>query len=246
MFIKKNKNNIDISKPIGGPNRIAEIVDEYDEYSTNLPKPIHIEDIESSVIDLFTNGDFVLYIDGEQIPAIYMTNERWSDFSKTWEYVDGDKNLVPPFVLIKRDRIKKGTSYETMYNTPVKVYDYYKVPTFENGRYGYDIYKTPQPTQIDIEYEIMFISRYTEDTNVFMENILDNFNKMQYPVRVNGHFFRMERIDDFEFGGTMDDHEANRYNVITTKLILKAYTLNEKDFKVVKAINRVVNKINIK
>lgn len=242
---KKKYNDIDMSKPIGGPGRVAQIMEEYDENSTNLPKPIYIEDIEGVVLDEFTSGGLSLNIDGRQVPAIYLTNERWGDFVKVWEHIDEDKNVVPPYILIKREGIKKGSMYD-IYNTPVKVYDYYHVPTFENGLYGYDIYKIPQPTGVDIEYKIAFVSRYVEDTNTYMEMILNSFKRMQYPIRVNGHFFMITRDEEFGNEGTMSEHDKDRYNVITTNLLVRAYTLNEKDFQITKAYNRTNSKIIIK
>ena len=90
-----------------------------------------MEDIEGGMLDAFQSGDFAMSIDGKQIPVIYLTNERWGDFAKSWEFNDGDKNMVPPYILIERGRVQKGTYYEGRYNTPVKNYLYYKKPTFD-------------------------------------------------------------------------------------------------------------------
>lgn len=239
MLKKRLKNNIDISLQKGGPGRVAEIVDEYNQYSTDLPQPIYMEDIEGGVMDVFQTGEFAMSIDNRQVPVIYLTNERWGDFAKTWEYNDGDKNVVPPYILIERGRIQKGTYYEGRYNTPVKNYLYYKKPTFENGLYGYDLYKIPEPSALDIDYKISFVSRYIQDTNTFIEHILDKFKGLEYYITVNGHYFRMLRDVEFSDDGTTTDRNADRYYVITTKINLRAYILSEKDFTVTKAYNRL-------
>jgi hypothetical protein len=242
---KKLKNNIKIDKINDSSLRQYEIIEASDPKTSYLPQPISIDDIDGVVISTFKEGGFKLNIDNVDVPAIFLTNERWAEFSKTWELMDGDKNVIPPYVTIKRNAIKRGEYSGVKYNIPNKNFTYVKVPTFENGEYGYDLYSIPQPTPIDIEYEITFFTRYISDANHFITLFLKNFTSKQYYISLYGHYFRFEDNDIIENNDTYDNIDNDRFSVQSYKMTLKAYLVDEKDFKITKSFNRVGNNFNV-
>jgi hypothetical protein len=244
---KKFKSNTRIIPKLSTPkDRVDEILSNSDINSTNLPKKVEIEDMDQSVMDLFEEGEFKFVIDGKSVPVIYLTNERWGEFEKTWKLIDQDKNVIPPYITIRQISRGRGTYVGEKYNVPnKKLYTYMKVPTFNNDRYGYDIYQIPKPSAIDLGYEIRLFSRYIQDVNLFVETFIDNYSDLQYYVNVNGHYFRTEMNDEIDQENTIDNIDGDRYYNPIATIKLKGYIQKEKDFKVIESYERTVvnNKI---
>lgn len=253
MGFTKRKTDTEVIKKLTSPSEQEEnyLNDQFDK-SFYLPKTIDIADIDNSVFEMFDKGDFAIYVEDEElgtqkVPAFYLTNERWGDFSKTWVLSDQDKNIVPPFITITRLRNpKQGTYAGSKFNIPNRrTFTYVNVPTFENGRYGYDIYSVPQPVAIDLQYEINLYTRYTVDVNEFIKCFTKNFSSLQYYVTINGHYIRIIMEESFSDESTVDSIDGNRYYNPKQTITVKGYLLDEKDFKVIKSYNSIktTNKI---
>lgn len=247
MGFTKKKTDTEVINKLNSPSEQSDkyLGEQFDK-SLYLPKTVNIEDIDISVFEMFENEDFSIYVEDEElgdlkVPVFYLTNERWGDFSKTWVLSDQDKNIVPPFITITRLRNpKKGTYAGTKYNIPNKrSFTYVNVPTFENGRYGYDIYSVPQPVAIDLQYEINLYTRYTVDVNQFLTCFTKNFSSLQYYIKVNGHFFRLTMEESFGDESTVDSVDGNRYYNPKQTITVYGYLLDEKDFKIIKSYNAI-------
>ena len=61
-----------------------------------------------------------------------------------------------PFITLRRSEPPKyGTNANVKYRiAQYKKFTYVKVPTFDNGIHGMEIYKIPQPIPLDLMYEI--------------------------------------------------------------------------------------------
>ena len=237
---KKKKNNINVYKKKEGKYRVEELMGMSDYKSTYLPKKISIEDIDGSIYDLINDGALKLTIDGNEVPVIFMTNERWGEFSKTWKYLDDDKNVLPPFITLKVMDIQRGTYLEERYTIPQKKrFTYLKVPTFEDGAYGFDIYKIPQPTAIDITYEVRLLTRYKEDVNTFIEMYFNRYTDGQYYININGHYINTSMVDTSP--DNKEDVDGEKFYMQIVNLKVKGYLQNPEDFEVTKSINRIFN-----
>jgi hypothetical protein len=48
-------------------------------------------------------------IDGAKVPVIFLTIQRWVEFSKTWQFSDKYKNISLPFItIIRKPDIQQG------------------------------------------------------------------------------------------------------------------------------------------
>ena len=114
-----------------------------------------------------------------------------------------------------------------------------KIPTFEGGRKGVDLYKIPQPTSVDINYEVRLFCNRMRDLNKFNVKIQQAFNAIEYYIRVNGHPMPLflESIGD---ESNVDDFENRRFYVQPFEINLRGYVLDEDKFEVVPAINRAL------
>lgn len=235
----KNKNNIDVYEKFGDKNRSSDLMAESDEKTNFFPKGIHIEDLDLAVFDIIREGELKLDIDGSVVPVIIMNSESWAEFSQTWSLLNDDKNLLPPFLTIKRDKLEIGTYLDVKYSIPNRMqFPYMKVPIFKDGKKGYEIHKISQPVPIDIHYEIRFFSNFMEDTNRFYEKYFTAFSGRQVYVRPNGHFMPLLLDDEME-EDIVDDIDNQRLFVRVFKLKLTGYLQDEKEFTKIEAINRV-------
>jgi hypothetical protein len=144
-----------------GVERLKEIILQSDENTTYLPRAIKIEDIDVSLFEKVEDGSLSVIIDGKKVPTLYMTNERWGEFERTWQYQDDDKLLLTPFITVKRTNKQPGTIYGGVFTVANrKTFTYVDVPTLEDGYYIFTRYKIPQPVPIDLTYDITLFSKY--------------------------------------------------------------------------------------
>jgi hypothetical protein len=54
-------------------------------------------------------------IDGKAVPTFYLDNDRWGEFSKTWKFMDNDKNVPTPYITVRRIDKQAGTRLGTKY-----------------------------------------------------------------------------------------------------------------------------------
>ncbi len=241
---KRNKNNINAYPDKQGAERVDELMANTDFKSTFLPKSIRIEDIDIAFQELIKNGDLKLnlefYSNLPEVPLIFMNTERWSLFAKTWAFTDENKNIGFPFLVVRQVEIAKGTYLGNSSHIPQnKTFNYVKVPTYKDQILGYDIYKIPQPTPIDIVYEIRFFTKYTRDKNRFYELYFKRFGSLQSYIFINGHPFAVLLEDEI---GDEDSLDINSERIIVkiVKLRVTAYLQDENDFEKVEAVKRVI------
>jgi hypothetical protein len=234
------RKDIKITKDKVGFPRRQEILDDIDSQGTFLPRGVMYEDMDKSFIE-FVDKDLELVLDGEKVPVIFLTAQRWSEFSKTWQHADKYKNVKMPFItIVRQPNPQVGKNQAGLFNIPGRrTYTYMKVPTFEGGRRGIDMYKIPQPTSVDINYEVRLFCNKMRDLNKFNIMIQQAFNAIQYYIRVNGHPMPLllESIGD---ESNIDNFEERRFYVQPFQIRLQGYILDEDKFEVIPAINRAL------
>ncbi len=244
-YNKKFKSDIEVfNKHTSPQQREEQIISDADIKSNYLPKSISIEDIDIEIDRQFKEDKFMLILEDEPddrqlVPSIFLTNERWGEFSKTWQLMDQDKNIAPPFITINKiPNYSQGSYAGVKWNIPNGKFPYIKVPYYEHGGFGYEVYSVPQPTAIDLTYEIRFFTRYAIDVNEFVELFAINFNSLQYYIKVNGQYFRVIMEESFSDESTVETIDQDKYYVSVQTIRVMGYILKEKDFKVVKSYNR--------
>ncbi len=234
------RKNIKLTNNKVGFERRQEILDDIDNKGTFLPRGVMYEDMDKSFID-FVDKDLQVVIDGETVPVIFLTLQRWSEFSKTWQHADKYKDIKMPFItIVRQPNPQVGNNQAGLFNIPGRrTYTYMKVPTFEGGRKGIDVYKIPQPTSVDITYEVRLFCNRMRDLNKFNIKVQQAFNAIQYYIRVNGHPMPLllQSIGD---ESNIDDFENRRFYVQPYEIKLEGYILDEDQFEVIPAINRAL------
>ncbi len=237
-YPKGFKKNIKLIKDKVGFARRQEILDDIDHKGTFLPRGVLYEDMDKSFVD-FIEKDMKVTVDGEAVPVLFLTIQRWSEFSKTWQHSDKYRNIKMPFItIVRQPNPQPGKNQAGLFNIPGRrSYTYIKVPTFEGGRKGVDIYKIPQPTSVDITYDVRIFCNKMRDLNKFNLKIQQAFNSIQYYISVNGHPMPLllENIGD---ESNIDDFENRRFYIQPYEIRLQGYVLNEDDFEVIPTVNR--------
>lgn len=238
------KNKIDPFSHSVGKERQQELIDMVSDKSVFLPKNINLEDLDTSIYEYFKN-DMQIIVEGEAIPVFYLTKEKWADLTLTWQHSDDDGNIVMPFITVRRSEPpKRGTNDNIKYRIAQnKKFVYTKVPTFENGVLGVDVYKTPQPTPLDLTFEISIFTHFFLDLNLFNEKIQYLFASGQAYVFVNGYYMPL-KYENASDESTMNNFEGQTFYNQTFTITLQGFIQNSDNFEVVKGLRRAV--LNIK
>lgn len=248
--------NINIHNQKVGFERRQEILDDIADKGTYLPKGVLEEDMDGSFVDFLENNNGLsIQIEGEKVPVIFLTIQRWTEFTKTWQLTDKYKNITMPFItVVRQPDIQQGQNQAGLWNIPMnQTYTYMKVPTWDGVRRGIDLYKIPQPTSVDLTYEVRIFTGKMKDLNKFNRKVQKAFQSRQCYLNVNGHPMplHLENIGD---ESNIEDFENRRFYVQMFEMKLLGYILDEDDFEVVPTLNRYIltqeiiegNKPNVK
>lgn len=245
---KGYRTNININPGKFGPERRQEILDTISDKGTFLPKGVLEEDMDESFVDFMKSKDglFMTSTDGDEVPVIFLTIQRWTEFSKTWQFSDKYKNIELPFItIVRKPDIQQGENQAGLWNIPGnRTYTYMKVPTWDGNRKGVDLYKIPQPTSVDLTYEVRIFTNKMKDLNKFNRKIQRAFQSRQCYINVNGHPMplHLETIGD---ESNIDDFENRRFYVQLFEIKLLGYIMDEEDFEVVPTLNRTVMTLEV-
>ena len=205
-----------------------------------FPKPLEYEDIDNAMFN-FVDEYIPMVIKGKSTPTFTLySNQRFSEYSQSWEYTDEDGNLLMNFKTISRENNPKpGENQGGYWNIPgnqrhtILIRDVLE----DNGEETYEIYSMGQPFAVDLKYRISIITDLFENVNVFNQKINDLFKARQCYIRPNGHFLPvvLEEIND---NTEYTISERKFYNQTVTVKVM-AYIISEKDFKIEKKPKRI-------
>lgn len=236
-----------------GRERQQEWLDGIDKFGGYFPKGIYIKDIDSAFIE-FAKKEIAPVVklkkfDGvieEPMPVLFLTAQRWSEFTKTYDLtLDEFKDISLPFItIIRNNDIQVGTINNGNYNIAGRRnWIQLKVPNDTDGRKGFDLYKIPQPTAIDITYEVRVFTSRINEQNSASEKIHLLFDELQKYVIVNGHPMpvKCESISD----ESELDLEDRKFFITSYEMLLQGYILDEKEFEVISSVDRITTMIEV-
>lgn len=219
------------------------------------PKPLEYADIDKSFKE-FVENELGLTINGKDVPTFTLfSNQRFSEYSQTWNHSDEDGNLILNFKTINRTTNPQGGENQgNLWNIPGdRFYTILQRSVLEdNGTESIEVYSMKQPYAVTLEYRVSFMTDLFENLSVFNEIVNDLFKARQFYIRPNNHYIPLllESVDD-ESKYSVSDY---RFYVQTLKIKALAYIIHEEDIKVEKYPKRVnvglvgdtkKNKVNI-
>lgn len=218
-----------------GMERIEELMQKTDKKTNYLPKSIGLKDIDQAAFDFVKNKDMKIIIDGKDVPVIFLTNERWAEFSKTWQYVDLDKNLLTPFITIVRSGEAEGTRLGKRWNiVRGRSFRYLDVPILDEGQLINLRFKIPEPINVDVNFDVRLFTKYQADLNVFDEKILRTFASRQSYTWIKGNPMPIVHDSQGVPGNSVQDVKGDRMYVKQHQIRVQGFIQSEKDFEIVK------------
>lgn len=242
---KKTKLTLDIRPPkIGseylkyGMDRIEELMQATDVKTKYLPRTILLEHMDGGVFDYVNSEKMKAVIDGKVVPTFYLDNDRWGEFSKTWKFMDNDKNVPTPYITVRRIDKQIGTRLGTKYRIPQpRKFRYVDVPILDEGEVINLRFKMPEPVNVDMTYEVALFTKYRVDVNQYDEQILKNFASRQDYIFINGSPIPLH-FEGFAESNPIENIDGDRYFVSKYALKLLGFIIDEKEFEIVKTTRR--------
>lgn len=242
---KKVKYELDINPPkIGseylgyGLDRIEELMQATNTNSKYLPRTILLEDLDQGFFDYANSDHMKAVIDGRDVPMFFLSLDRWGELQKTWKFIDNDKNVPTPYILVRRTDKAPGTRLGTKYLVPqLRRFRYFDVPILDEGQVIYLRFKMPEPINVDLTYEVSLFTKYRVDVNLYDELNLKNFASRQNYININGSPMPMI-FESFSEANPIENIDGDRFFVSKYLIKLMGFIQDEKDFEIVKTTRK--------
>lgn len=205
-----------------------------------FPKPLEYEDIDIAFKE-FVENEIDIICEDKKVPTFTLySNQRFSEYSQTWEHTDENNNLLMNFKTIIRDNNpQKGSNQGNLWNIPGnrKYTLLIRDVLDENGTESYEIHSMKQPYTVDLTYHVSFVTNKFEKLNEFNQKINKIFAARQFYIRPNGHFLPMvmEDISD----NTEYNVENRKFYSQSCDIRVMAYIIHADDFTVEKRPKRI-------
>ena len=221
-----------------GMDRIEELMRATDTKTKYLPRTILLEDLDQGLFDYVSQEGMKAIIDGRNVPTFYLSNDRYGEFSKTWKFMDGDKNIPTPYLTIRRINKQAGTRLGKKYRIPQpRTFRYLSVPILDAGEVIYLLFKMPEPINVDLIYEVALFTKYQVDVNLYDEQVLKNFASRQEYIIVKGNPIPL-LFEGFAESNSMENIDGDRFFVSKYALKILGFIQDEKEFEIVKAMRK--------
>jgi|TARA_B110000503_G_scaffold29553_3_gene47451 hypothetical protein len=213
---------------------------------TYLPKSVLHADLDRGMLD-FVKTELEVVTAGKIVPLldIIITTQNWSQYLETWKFVDMDYNPSPPFITVVRNpEVKYGTNPSLQYTIPNRKQFYYaSVPTWNGNEQGMDIYTIPQPVPVDIKYSVKIICNRMRELNQLNKVVMQTFASRQAYTFIKGQYVPiiMDNVSD----ESQMNMESRKYYVQSYEFTMLGYLIDEDEFEVKPAIQRVTQLIEI-
>ena len=243
---KKLVKNISLTPKKILNERRNELLEQIQQDGTYLPKGIYHADLDKGMLD-FVKNDLGLSVNGKVVNTVdvIITTQNWAQFTQTWNFQDLDKNISPPFIAtVRKPETPYGTNQGTSFKIPGRpTFQYALVPTFDGARNGYDVYKIPQPTPVDVTFEIKIFTNRMRELNAFNKKVLDTFGSKQAYTLINGRYIPilLDGISD----ESVTELQKRRYYIQTYTMKMLGVLLDEEQFERTPAVSRVLTMMDV-
>jgi hypothetical protein len=231
--------NLDPPKPGNeylkyGFDRIEELMKLTDQKTKYFPRTILLENIDQSIFEYVNDDKMKLFLNGKQTPVFYLENERWGDFQKTWKFMDNDNNVPTPYITIRRVNKEIGTRLGLKYRVPQpRKFSYLDVPILDNDQIIYLRFKIPEPTNVDLTYDVSLFTKYREDVNLYDEQILKLFASRQTYTFIKGNPCPI-LLEGMTEANTIENIDGDKFYMAKYTIKILGFIQDEKEFEIVR------------
>jgi hypothetical protein len=226
--------------------RREELLEYINKDGTYLPKSVLHADLDKGMLD-FVKEELKVVTAGNIIPIIdiLITTQNWSQYVETALFTDLDYNPSPPFITVVRSPdVKFGTNPSLQYTIPNRKQFYYaSVPTWNGNTQGMDIYTIPQPVPVDISYSVKIVCNRMRELNQLNKVVLQKFSSRQAYTFIKGQYVPiiLNNISD----ESQMNLDSRKYYVQSYDFTMLGYLIDEEEFEVKPAIERVAQIIEV-
>ena len=136
-----------------------------------------------------------------------------------------------------------GINYIFLTATASQTFYYASVPTWNGNEQGMDIYTIPQPVPVDINYSVKIICNRMRELNQMNKIVMQKFSSRQSYTFIKGQYVPiiLNNVSD----ESVQDLDKRKYYVQTYDFTMLGYLIDENEFEVKPAIQRVMSLIEV-
>lgn len=215
-----------------------------------LPQKLDLEDLDKGVYEFIKKLNITVIDEtgnSRPVPVIFNSQELWAERRMNWKSMRSEygEELTRPFLVLTRTMVKQGTSPLKRTIPVKKKFTWLKVPTFDGTLKGYALYKIPQPTYVDVNYELVFVSTYVADINrYYAKMIRDAYSDGQGYLNINGYPIPTMMEDPTET--RQEDLASERVYEVSFPILMHGKLVDPTKFEKVNTINKIQIKISEK
>jgi len=216
-----------------------------------LPQKLGLEDFGFGIKEFIEQQELSVIIENgtmKKVPIIYVQQEKWAERKMNWNGMRSElgEEVTRPFIAMSRTNVKRGTAPLKFTIPRKKMFTFVKVPIFDGTLKGYDLYKIPQPTYVDIEFEAIFVTHYMQDVDDFYEMMLEQaFSDDQGYFKVNGYDIS-SKIGEPSENNIVDEISSERIFQISFPITVFGKLIDSTKFEKVNTITKISIKISEK
>lgn len=215
-----------------------------------LPQKLELEDMDKGIFNYLKSLNLTVQDEtgnSRAVPIVYNTQELWAERRMNWKSMRSEygEELTRPFLVLTRTAVKKGVSPLRRTIPVKKKFTFLKVPTFDGTLKGYVLYKIPQPVWVDTVYELVLVTTYVVDKNLFYESMLNNaYSNGQVYINING--YPISSIIEDPSETREEDLASEKVYEVTFPITVRGKLVDPTTFEKVNTINKIQIKISEK
>lgn len=222
---------------------IGRMLDSDFENHAFLPQKLELVDFDSGLTDFIKKINITVVDEtgnSRAVPIVFNSQELWAEKRMNWKSMRSEygEELTRPFMVLTRKGVKQGTSPLKRTIPVKKKFTFLRVPTFDATLKGYFLYKIPQPTYIDIEYELVFVTTYVDDVNRYYSGFLrDTYSDLQGYIHINGYHISSRLGDPSET--RENDFASEKIYEVTFPITVFGKLIDPTKFQKINTINKI-------
>lgn len=215
-----------------------------------LPQKLELEDMDKGIFNYLKSLNLTVQDEtgnSRAVPIVYNTQELWAERRMNWKSMRSEygEELTRPFLVLTRTAVKKGVSPLKRTIPIKKKFTFLKIPNFDGTLKGYVLYKIPQPVWVDTVYELVLVTTYVIDTNIFYESMLNNaYSNGQVYINING--YPISTIIEDPSETREEDLASEKVYEVTFPITVRGKLIDPTMFEKVNTINKIQIKISEK
>ena len=206
---------------------------------------VGLMDIDAAIMFYFNNVIKPTVVENNEtvkVPLMYSNPERWNSIQKNGYLVDNKKQLLIPLIVFKRNSISKDETMSVDKIDPLnpKLFRTFQSKYSKKNRYDNfsvqqglnktkELYTVGVPDYVNLEYEFIVWTSYTEQMNSIIEKIIWS----------EGSYWGED--GKFKFRTSIDNYtDASEFTVNSERLIRTTFSVTLKGYLIPEEFNDVV------